>query len=238
MCERQRVLDVADQRGRSFSMQTWGNLHTVAIVVTTGLCVGFRDPALLAWVAASSFLILIVQTRGHWTPHGQIGVANLVTTLRLSMTLALLVGHGRLLDGAVALTALSILILDGVDGYLARRLGVASEFGARYDVESDSLFVIALSVILLARAAAGPWVLIAGLWRYFYILARLVVPSPVEAPRTLFGRVSYVLMLVFFILALLLPPAWSTALAALGTLGVSISFIRSFWLCYFPERAT
>ena len=232
------MLGLAHERRRAFSMTTWGNHHTLAVVVATGLCVAFRNPAVLAWVAAASFLILVVRTRGDWTPHGRLGLANLVTTLRLSMTLALLVGHTRLPDGVVAAAALSILILDGVDGYLARRLGVASDFGARYDVEADALFVIALSVILLARGAAGPWVLIAGLWRYFYILGRIVVPSPAEAPRTLFGRVTYVLMLVSFILALLLPPAWSAGLAAVGTLGVSVSFVRSFWLCYFPDPAS
>lgn len=229
------MLSVADERRRGFSMTTWGNVHTSAVVAATGLSVGFGDPALLAWVAAASFLVLVIQTRGTWTPDGQLGLANFVTTLRLSMTFGLLVGHSRFADLAVALTALCILVLDGVDGYLARRFGAASAFGARYDVEADALFVIALSLVLFARGAAGPWVLIAGLWRYFYILVRLVVPSPAEAPRTLFGRLSYVLMLVSFILALLLPPAWSAILAAVGTFGVSVSFIRSFWLCYFPE---
>ena len=230
------MLGLADERRQSFSMTTWGNVHTVAVVLATGFSVAFSAPALLAWVAAASFLILVLKTRRSWTPDGNLGVANLVTTLRLSMTLALLVGHGRFADTIVALTALSILVLDGVDGYLARRYDAASEFGARYDVEADSLFVIALSVILLARGVTGPWVLVAGLWRYFYILAGLIVPRPAEAPRTLFGRVSYVFMLLSFILALLLPAPWSGSLTFVGTCGVSISFIRSFWLCYFPKR--
>jgi phosphatidylglycerophosphate synthase len=230
------VLGLADEHRQGFSMTTWGNVHTLAVVLATGFSVGFGVPALLAWVAAASFLILVIKTRGSWTPDGHLGVANLVTTLRLSMTLALLVGHSRFADAPVALTALAILVLDGVDGYLARRYDAASDFGARYDVEADSLFVIALSVILLARGATGPWVLVAGLWRYFSILAGLVVPRPAEAPRTLFGRVSYVLMLVSFILALLLPAPYGGSLALVGTCGVSISFIRSFWLCYFPKR--
>jgi phosphatidylglycerophosphate synthase len=220
-----------------FSLTTWGNLHTAAIVVATGLAVGLGYPPLIAWVAVASFLILLVQSWGSWTPTGQLGIANLVTTLRLVLTCALLVGSTRLPDAILVVTALSILILDGIDGWLARRFGAASEFGARYDVEADALFVIALAVILLSRGAAGPWVLIAGLWRYFYILIRLVLPSPIEAPRTLFGRVSYVVMLVSFILAVIVPPAWSARLALLGTLGVSVSFVRSFWQCYFPSRA-
>jgi len=215
-------------------MVSWGSVHTLIVVVATGFSVIFGVPALLACAAAASFSILVIKTRGSWTPDGHLGLANMVTTLRLSMTLALLMGHSHLADAAIALAALSILVLDGVDGYLARRYAAASDFGARYDVEADALFVLALSVILVARDAAGPWVLVAGLWRYFYILVGLVVPRPAEAPRTLFGRVSYVLMLVSFILALLVPAPWSGRLALLGTCGVSISFVRSFWLCYFP----
>ncbi len=230
------MLGFADERMRSFSLTSWGNAHTVAVVLATGLAVGFGYPALLAWVAGGSCLILLVQTRGTWTPHGQLGVANLVTTLRLVMTFGLLFAYRDLPDAVLCSAALSILILDGVDGWLARRYGASSDFGARYDVEADALFVIALSLILLARGAAGPWVLIAGLWRYFYILARLVVPSPIEAPRTLFGRVSYVLMLICFILALWLPPSWSAPVAAIGTIALSISFLRSFWQAYFPVR--
>jgi phosphatidylglycerophosphate synthase len=231
------VLGLADERMPAFSLKIWGNLHALAIVAATGLAVALGHPALLAWVGGCSFLVLVIQTRGNWAPRGRLGVANVVTTLRLLMTFALLLGYAHLADGAVCMAALSILILDGVDGWLARRYDTASDFGARYDVEADSLFVIALTVILLARGAAGPWVLVAGLWRYFYILVRIILPSPAEAPRTLFGRVSYVFMLISFMLALLLPAAWSTGLAAIGTLGVSISFLRSFWLCYFPERA-
>jgi phosphatidylglycerophosphate synthase len=231
------VLGLAEERVRAFSLAAWGNVHTLVVLLGTGLAVGTGQPALLACGAACSFAILLVQTRGQWTPKGNLGVANAVTTLRVLMTLALLLGYARLPDEILAITAVVILLMDGLDGWLARHFGAASEFGARYDVEADALFVIALALVLLARGDAGLWVLIAGLWRYVYILARILFPTPTEAPRTLFGRVTYVVMLLSFILALLLPPAWGAPSAALGTLGVSISFIRSFWQCYAPQRA-
>jgi multidrug efflux pump subunit AcrA (membrane-fusion protein) len=38
-------------------------------------------------------------------------------------------------------------MLDGVDGWLARRHEIASRFGARFDMEVDALLILALSVL-------------------------------------------------------------------------------------------
>jgi hypothetical protein len=54
------------------------------------------------------------------------------------------------------------LALDGVDGWLARRGGLVSAFGARFDMETDSAFALVLSLHALATGAAGPVVLVLG----------------------------------------------------------------------------
>lgn len=215
----------------------WSQAHSVLVVLAALLAAWAGFPPLLGWVAGGSFVMLIALSRGTWTPEGQFGSANLVTSVRLAMTLGLLFAHQHLDNGVVAVSAVAILVLDGLDGWLARRFGRASAFGARYDVEVDALFVMALSGLLLARGVAGAWVLAAGLLRYIYILGMVIIPSPIEAPRTLFGRLCYVLVLVCFVLSLLVPPAWSSAVAALGTGALCVSFLRSWWQCYFPESA-
>ena len=47
--------------------------------------------------------------------------------------------------------------LDGVDGWLARRSGIASAFGARFDMEIDALLILVLAVLAWrsARPARG-----------------------------------------------------------------------------------
>lgn len=219
---------------RELSLERWSNIHTVAMVLATALALGFSQPALLAAFASVSFVVLVVRSRQHWTQRGRFGVANTATTVRLLLTFSLLLAYERLPELALALGALCILALDAIDGWLARRLGEASEFGAQYDLEADALLVLALGLLLHARGLAGAWVLVAGLWRYVYILARIMFPRSVEAPRTLFNRLTYSLMLAAFSAAWLVPKAWSVALAALGTLGISVSFLRSFWFCYGP----
>ncbi len=63
----------------------------------------------------------------------------------------------------VALSSVALL-LDAVDGRVARRTGTVSPFGARFDLEVDAFLILVLSV-QVARDF-GWWVLLLGSWRY------------------------------------------------------------------------
>ena len=65
------------------------------------------------------------------------------------------------------------LILDAVDGWVARRTGT-SELGARFDLETDALLIGVLSCYV--ATLIGPWVLAIGLARYGYLAAERVLP--------------------------------------------------------------
>lgn len=107
------------------------------------------------------------------------GWANVVTTVRST-----LVG---LITGLVAasftvpvsvplLVGLSVpaLILDAVDGWVARRTGSASALGARYDMEVDAFLLLALSAYV--AQSLGGWVLAIGLMRYAFVLVGWMLP--------------------------------------------------------------
>src|SRR5690349_16032575 len=67
-------------------------------------------------------------------------------------------------------------VLDGVDGWLARRRGMATEFGARFDMEVDALLILALAVLVWRWGIAGAWVLLSGLLRYLFVAAGWFLP--------------------------------------------------------------
>jgi phosphatidylglycerophosphate synthase len=73
----------------------------------------------------------------------------------------------------VGLTAVA-LILDGVDGKVARRTGTSSALGARFDMEVDSFLVLVLSVYV--SMSLGPWVLLIGTMRYVFVAASWALP--------------------------------------------------------------
>ncbi|MEL7212300.1 MAG: CDP-alcohol phosphatidyltransferase family protein [Pseudomonadota bacterium] len=111
-------------------------------------------------------------------PHNRVGWCNYLTLIRLVLVSALLV---PLISGsapswaffAVAAVALSV---DGLDGWFARREGLASEFGARFDVEVDSLLALVLALNAAFNTDVGLWVVLFGLPRYAFGLAGMALP--------------------------------------------------------------
>lgn len=73
----------------------------------------------------------------------------------------------------VALASVA-LVLDGVDGQVARRTGTASKLGARFDMEVDAFLVLVLSVHV--AWSAGAWVLAIGAMRYVFGAAAWAAP--------------------------------------------------------------
>ena len=59
-----------------------------------------------------------------------------------------------------------VAVLDGIDGWLARRTGMASDFGARFDMETDAALIMVLALLAWQFGKAGVWVLASGLLRY------------------------------------------------------------------------
>ncbi|MGW3770895.1 CDP-alcohol phosphatidyltransferase family protein [Actinomadura verrucosospora] len=108
-----------------------------------------------------------------------LGPADHVTLARVVLTggvAALVAGH---LTGDAGLwplvaAASAALVLDGVDGRVARRTGTVSRLGARFDMETDAVLVLVLSVEV-ARTA-GLWVLAIGAMRYAFGAAAWTAP--------------------------------------------------------------
>jgi phosphatidylglycerophosphate synthase len=81
-------------------------------------------------------------------------------------------------------------MLDGADGWAARRQGLASAFGARFDMEIDAFATLVLAITAVKAHAVPGWVLAIGAMRYFYLAAALAFPllrRPLP-PRTIADR--------------------------------------------------
>ncbi|MGC4082591.1 MAG: CDP-alcohol phosphatidyltransferase family protein [Vicinamibacterales bacterium] len=122
-------------------------------------------------------VIAIGWIAGHH-PFDRFGPANGVTGIRLAMTslTAGLIGEPptQTIATAAAWLALLATLLDGVDGWLARRTRLASAFGARFDMETDALLILALAIIAWQHGKAGAWIVLAGAMRYLFVAAGYV----------------------------------------------------------------
>lgn len=124
----------------------------------------------------SASVVALMMRRSY--PHPRMGACNVVTLMRAALVCALL---APLIDGhpagwGVAAVASLALLLDGVDGWLARREGLVSRFGARFDIEVDAALALVLSLHVIAGTAVGAEILVLGLTRYTFVAATFVWP--------------------------------------------------------------
>lgn len=217
---------------RSLSLERFGQLQAVAVLVACPLVLLVGHPWPLAPVAALGLAALLVGRRGRYTPRGSFGAANGVTALRLVGVLGLAVLGAGWSPRWVAWLVLALMLLDGVDGFLARRADAASDFGAHFDVEVDALLVLVLGAVLWERGRFGPWIVWPGLLRYLYVLVLAVVPARGQEPRSLVGRIGFGAVVVGLVVALAEPGALGTAAAVCGAFLVTLSFGRSFYFSY------
>ncbi|WP_225770123.1 CDP-alcohol phosphatidyltransferase family protein [Inquilinus sp. Marseille-Q2685] len=236
--------DETDFRGTLQRQARWplavGALALAALAVPLAV-----DPALgAAFVARAELLYggiatLILAGLAAHAPHRRFGPANMVTLSRIVLIclLAALMGTAApdedclwLIAGFAALA----LALDGVDGWAARRSGLTSRFGARFDMEADAFFVLVLSVLAWQWGKVGVWVLLIGAMRYLYVLAGAPWPWLRAPVPESFARKAVCVVQILALIACLAPPvphALATTLAA-GALALLVwSFGRDVaWL--------
>ena len=76
--------------------------------------------------------------------------------------------------GVLVVVATVALLLDAVDGQVARRTKTVTALGARFDMETDAFLVLVLGVY--ATPIVGPAALAIGVMRYAYAVAGGLLP--------------------------------------------------------------
>lgn len=196
--------------------------------------------AVLGVAAALGFYLVAAGTASfallHTYPHATLGLCNIVTLVRLVIVATL---GGALLSSAgpswpVFSLAAIALLLDGVDGWLARRQDLASSFGARFDVEVDAAFALVLTLHALFGGSAGLAVLLLGLPYYLFKSASLAFPWLNQPLPERFTRKAMCVIQIAVLIALQLPLAAAGVLdpvVMLVALALAWSFLHDIrWL--------
>ena len=191
-----------------------------------------RDYVLTA-VAAYGLFAAAVQGLLPPQPWPGLGAANRVTVGRaaLVLSLAALVLHAQALSSAglwwIIGMAIAALCLDGVDGLVARRTGTGTAFGARFDMELDSILMLVLAALVWRTGRLDAWILLLGAPRYVFVAAGRLLPwlrAPLpQRMRRKAGCVAQGVALVVC-LAPIVPVALAAAAAAITLLLLSGSF--------------
>jgi phosphatidylglycerophosphate synthase len=215
----------------------WSEGHAAAMIAVTLATVAGLPAWLLSLCGFTSISLLVYRCRRRWTPGGRFGLANAVTLLRLCGMLVL----PWLAPGQIVYWGAVLFAMDGVDGWIARRAGLAGEFGEFIDKESDAFLTLMLCLVLYRLPESfGPWILLPGLLRYLFVLfVKFAKPPQAKEQRTAKAR----WILFFMMLALLFSFAaypsyldYCRPLAALMTLVLTYSFAESLYLMYRAPR--
>jgi phosphatidylglycerophosphate synthase len=156
-----------------------GLMAQLALLAVLAATVGLGAAGALAGLAHGVAVVGLLSRALERSGATVVGPADLVTLLRSVLVggVAALVADsflGPVSVGTLAGLAVAALLLDAVDGRVARRTGTVSRVGARFDMEVDSVLVLLLSVSV--AHSLGPWVLAIGSVRYVRLVAGWAFP--------------------------------------------------------------
>jgi phosphatidylglycerophosphate synthase len=172
-----------------------GLLGLLVLLVALAGTVGLGVPGWVGGMAAGSGGAAALARALGRRPAYRMGPADAVTLTRAVLVGGVaalsadgVAGGGSAPVGTLVTLATIALLLDGVDGMVARRSGTVSELGARFDMEVDAFLILVLSAYV--ASTTGWWVLAIGAARYVFVAGTWVLPwLRAPLPARFWGKV-------------------------------------------------
>lgn len=214
-----------------FSLEKWSDVHSLIMITAVLLCVILASVYPLFLVAIFSFSLLVVTQLSALRQYRFFaGPANWLTFIRLIVTIYATTNFSSLSVSVFFVLMLGSMLLDVLDGFVARKLSISSEFGRVFDMEADAYFVMALGLYFYFTTDLGLWLLLPGLMRYVYRLCILAFPQPsFSESKKQYAAVLAGLNFVILLAAILLPQMQQLIALVFSTGIVVASFCISFY---------
>jgi phosphatidylglycerophosphate synthase len=233
----------------------WNMTHASLVVVLALAAevtsvVAAATIALGAWSAIALSALFVIGKRFHPDGAGP-ALPNSLTSMRIAAAVAVL---GLLASTILARPQMAALMADQLgwwmtggllliettdllDGYLARRTR-SGRFGCTWDMESDAIFAIALSLSLRHLRGVGVFVLAIGLMRYLYVIFARFDGDPKVSPKAykLFAKTTTAVLVTALIVTH--APIFTSAARSAILLAVLALQVTSFsWDFVLQRRA-
>ena len=208
----------------------WNNFHAILFsflfILYTLLPV--RYPVIIA--GGLSFLV-------YWLLHYEFlrkyspfaGYANWITLLRIILIILVGVLYKKIPEFALFAIGLSIVCLDGLDGFTARKLKQESEFGAYFDLETDAFYVCVFSIILFEKDMAEYWIIVPGFMRYLYGIVILIIGKKSDDEiRSKYGPLIAGIFFISILSPFILSTKYYYPVLIISSALIMLSFLYSF----------
>jgi len=164
------------------TVRTGPVIGLIAQLMLLGVLAGSVGLGVAGWLAGAAWGVAtcVILSRGlARSGHDRLGPADRVTLTRATLVGGVTALVADAFDRSVSVPTLVALagvalILDAVDGWVARRTETVSGLGALFDMEVDAFLILVLSVY--AARTVGGWVIVIGAARYAFGLAGQLWP--------------------------------------------------------------
>jgi phosphatidylglycerophosphate synthase len=230
--------------GESHAGPASGLIAQVLLLAALAATVGLGVAGWVVGVACAVTMAAALARGLARAPRDRLGPASWVTLARATLAVgvaALAVdSFTRSTPVAVLVTLAAVaLVLDLTDGWLARRTGMESALGARFDGEVDAFLILALCVYV--SPAFGAWVLAIGAARYLFLAGEWLLPwmrAPLP-PRRWRKMAAAMQGIVLTVAAAgVLPRALTQALLVAALAVLAASFGECVWWLWRHRRPT
>jgi phosphatidylglycerophosphate synthase len=205
---------------------TIGLVGQVTVLVMIATTVDLGPAGWLTGVSCGVVMSALLHRAMRRVGAGTFGPADWVTLTRATLVggvTALIADalHRPAAVPAMVVLASVALVLDAVDGQVARRTGTESGLGARFDMEVDAFLILVLS-LYVARSVGG-WVIAIGAMRYMYVVASWALPwLRLRLPARYWRKVVAAIQGVVLVVAM---AAVVPAAAAMAGVAVSLALL-------------
>lgn len=153
----------------------WTNYHCLISFLALAISLSLNATVVFLFASLLSMMLLVTLNLPLFLTKlgdnsAQSSIANWVTLSRFLIIFLGLIYHASLSTWLFFGLVASVVILDVIDGFLARKYQAESEFGRVFDMESDAFFVTCIGFYYYKTTDIGAILLLPGALRYIYIL--------------------------------------------------------------------
>ncbi|MDY7095862.1 MAG: CDP-alcohol phosphatidyltransferase family protein [Acidobacteriota bacterium] len=220
--------DLAQAQSRR--ILAWRTVHGWLMLATALLALYLDRPVIVAVVGMVSLLTLAKVGSVPRQPGDRFNFVNWITVARILAGVTVVITPILFGPMFACIQVISLWVIDGIDGRLARRFNLVSVLGGNLDKEGDAIITVTVCLMLIHLDRIGLWILVIGLIRFVYLIflgfLRRESKSPPSSPLSTFTTgFTHILLGVRFVLD------WElhTALLILATVLMVISYCRGVY---------